>query len=88
MVLTGEGADELFGGYPRYYIPRLLQRIRAVPGFLRAPMAAALALAPDSRMRKLAHFSRQSMREERALEKLASGRHFLYSFIRTNGSPT
>ncbi len=45
VVLTGEGSDELFLGYPRYLLSRIADRALGVPAALRAPlfhMAAAL----------------------------------------------
>ena len=50
VVLTGEGSDELFAGYPRYRIPDLARYARMVPGPLRR---AAAALTGDHRLAKL-----------------------------------
>jgi asparagine synthase (glutamine-hydrolysing) len=51
-VLTGEGADELFCGYPRYHIAQLRQSIGVVPGATQIA-SAGLRFMPGHRAAKL-----------------------------------
>lgn len=44
VVLSGEGADELFLGYPRYELSRIADRALTLPSALRAPLFRAAAL--------------------------------------------
>jgi asparagine synthase (glutamine-hydrolysing) len=54
VVLTGEGSDELFAGYPRYRIPGLARGYRAVPSPLRR---LATSVTGDARLAKLDRFA-------------------------------
>lgn len=54
VVLTGEGADELFAGYPRYHIPTLVARFQRLPQWMRRTLAMASGITGDRRLRKLA----------------------------------
>jgi asparagine synthase (glutamine-hydrolysing) len=45
MVLTGEGSDELLGGYPKHVMERHAWGYRALPGFVRRGLVAPLVHA-------------------------------------------
>ena len=64
VVLTGEGADELFGGYPRYQIPLLARRIQRLPRIL---LRGSLALAAATGQRRIAKLLEVAHDHRRAL---------------------
>ncbi len=47
VVLSGEGADELFGGYRIYHEPTSLRGYQRLPRWLRKAAAAAVSVLPD-----------------------------------------
>jgi len=56
VVLTGEGSDELFAGYPRYQIPRLAAQLQNLPGIIQWLAKRAMSLSNDHRINKLRSF--------------------------------
>jgi asparagine synthase (glutamine-hydrolysing) len=57
VVLTGEGSDELFAGYPRYRIPAMAALYRRMPSMLRSLAKLWGAVAKDHRIMKLNRFA-------------------------------
>jgi asparagine synthase (glutamine-hydrolysing) len=53
MVLTGEGSDELLGGYPKHIAEQLAPRYQMLPGALRHRLVAPLAHALPYRFHRV-----------------------------------
>lgn len=56
VVLTGEGADELFAGYPRYNIAKIWMGASLLPVELRKLWRSLTSLAGGRRLRKLGYY--------------------------------
>ena len=54
VVLTGEGADEVFGGYPRYKVIKVNKLLRLMPAFVSTGLANVLGHFGERRIAKLA----------------------------------
>lgn len=63
VVLTGEGADELLAGYPRYLIPAMLQRYSRLPWIVRSTLKALSGCLRDHRIAKLRSVAGRTVRE-------------------------
>ena len=61
VALTGEGADELFCGYPRYHIAQLRGKLEVLPSSSRRLLAGVARIMPGHRAAKLADLTSRSL---------------------------
>lgn len=88
VALTGDGGDELFGGYNRHVmVPRLWRSVRRLPAALRAGLGAPLAALPPSLWSALAprrtttEFGRKAQKALRIASRARRLDHVMEPFL-------
>jgi asparagine synthase (glutamine-hydrolysing) len=84
VVLTGEGADELFAGYPRYQIPQLVATLQKFPQFFIPLLKLAAKVTNDHRIEKLLKFSTSSIDDTILLNNASVDREYLINILNIN----
>jgi asparagine synthase (glutamine-hydrolysing) len=93
MVLTGEGSDEILGGYPKHMVERFAQGYQVLPGYVRHRLIGPLAhaLPYDFRRIKTAvtNLNIEDWRERyvRWFGALSRSERDRLSVLRLNGTP-
>jgi asparagine synthase (glutamine-hydrolysing) len=93
MVLTGEGSDEILGGYPKHIFERFAQSYQVLPGCVRHRLIAPLAHALPYEFRRLktavTNLNIEDWRERyvRWFGALNRRERDHLSILRLNGSP-
>jgi asparagine synthase (glutamine-hydrolysing) len=70
VALSGDGGDELFGGYTRYQFTSQLRALRLLPQPLRAAMAHMITAVPADRWSQLLSFIPEGIRPGQLGDKL------------------
>ena len=93
MVLTGEGSDELLGGYPKHIAERFAPGYQKVPGYIRhglvAPLAGALPFGFRRVKTAVTNLNIEDWRERyvRWFGALSRSERDELSTLRLNGTP-
>ena len=82
VVLTGEGSDELFAGYPRYFIPRLSSLYRNLPSFFKTIALSCARGVGSHRMEKIHKYSIYSQEDALLYNSSFLDRQFLTEILR------
>lgn len=78
VLLSGQGADELFGGYPRYAVMRRLRWVEQLPVALRAGVASSAGLLPAGYGGRTGATLRRARRVLREIHQPAEERFLAY----------
>jgi asparagine synthase (glutamine-hydrolysing) len=79
LALVGEGADELFGGYPTYVGATLAERYAALPGAIRTPLRRLVECWPPSERKVTVSYLLKRFVAGAELEPVARHRHWTSS---------
>lgn len=81
VILSGTGADDIFGGYRRYAVNRLVNNLRIMPSPLLGWVAAASGMFPVSRKKKMLEYFLHWKRLVKAAAHDGAGRYSSLMYI-------